>query len=134
MRTDRLTVLVSLALVAVAATGCQETTGSNSSAPYPCGRTIASADRFASSADDIEKDPESVARSAGALAGELRVAGEKTTDPEVRTALGEFAGVYEEFAERIRTSDPSQGKVGELEKTFTKLEAAGDRLDRACSA
>ncbi|MFE2286472.1 hypothetical protein ACFXDJ_20195 [Streptomyces sp. NPDC059443] len=133
MRTDRLTALVTLALLAAAATGCGPTTDAGS-APYPCGRTIASADRFANSADDIEKDPEGVARSANDLAGELRAAGQKTTDPKVRTALGEFADVYDEFAGRIRTSDPAQGRVGDLEKTFTKLEAAGDRLDRACSA
>ncbi|OKK14734.1 hypothetical protein AMK16_29735 [Streptomyces sp. CB00455] len=130
----RITAIATLALLAAALTGCQETTGADSSAPYPCGRTIASADRFAGSTGDIEKDPEGVARSANDLAGELRDAGKKTTDAGVRSALGEFADVYDEFAGQIRTSDPSGGRVAGLEKTFTKLEAAGDRLDRACAA
>lgn len=134
-RGGRTVALATLALLAATAiTGCQEKSGGSSAAPYPCGRTIASADRFAGSEADIEKDPEGAAKSANDLAGELRTAGQQTTDAEVRTALGQFADVYDEFADRIRTSDPSGGKVAGLEKTFSKLEAAGDRLDRACSS
>ncbi|MDH6626468.1 hypothetical protein M2271_004285 [Streptomyces sp. LBL] len=123
-------------LAALAAVGCKSTTESagTTGQPYPCGRTIASADRFADSQDDLEKDPESVARDAEDLAAELREAGKRATDNQVRTALAEFADVYDEYAAGARHSRPSTGQDGGLLKTMSKLEQAGERLDAACAS
>ncbi|MFE7524151.1 hypothetical protein ACFU7Y_00305 [Kitasatospora sp. NPDC057542] len=133
MRTTRLRAFTSLAVAAVAIAalaGCQDKTGS--AAPYPCGQSIASADRFADSSADLEKDPEGAAANAGGLARELRAAGERSTDRKVKSALGEFADAYDEFAQQVRSSDPARGKVAGIEKTFTRLEKASARLDDAC--